>query len=76
MKIATYFLSIGILATSGCASVSSKMPADSSSVTIRHGTLTEMSDVQNEAQTHCARYGKNAYFRGRYDSNNATFDCR
>lgn len=65
-----------LMLLTGCASVSNRMPSDGTSVTIRHGTLASMSDVQKEADGHCGRYGKRAYFRGRYNENNATFDCR
>jgi uncharacterized protein YceK len=74
MKKMTIIFSL--LALSGCTSVSTKMPSDSTSVTIRHGTVASMSDVQKEADTYCSGYSKRAYFRARYNENNATFDCR
>ena len=65
-----------IMFLTACTSISKNMPSDSSSVTVRHGTLAHMSDVQKEADDYCSSYGKRAYFRARYDANNASFDCR
>jgi len=69
-------VAITCILNTACTSVSGNMTADSNQVTIRHGTLASMSDVQAEANQYCANYGKSAYFRSNYNQNNAVFECK
>lgn len=57
-------------------SPSSVQQGDAEQVSVLHGEAATYKTIFNDAQTHCAKYGKRATVQGRFSPNETLFVCR